>query len=125
MMGRTLEVLAGRLRKGAGGSAPASIPMRPAAAPIREPDPEPGEGPVLVPLTSDDLPGDREGVPHIEVGGPRAKAPAGPQLVPPRLAPAPPAAEVVFQLLPAADPATAPVPGPDLIAYHRPDHPAA
>jgi Mrp family chromosome partitioning ATPase len=125
MMGRTLEVLAGRLRKAAGPDLPASIPIRSAPAPAPESDPEPADGPVLVPLTSDDLPGDREGVPHIEVGGPRAKAPAGPQLVPPRLAAAPPAPEVVFQLLPAAVPATAPVPGADLIAYHRPDHPAA
>ena len=74
-MGRTLEVLGGRLRKAAGADSPASIPMRPAAAPAREPDPEPADGPVLVPLTSDDLPGDREGVPHIEVGGPRAQGP--------------------------------------------------
>jgi Mrp family chromosome partitioning ATPase len=80
---------------------------------------------VLVPLTSDDLPGDQDGVPFIEVGGPRPKAPAGPQLMPPRPAPIPPAPDVAFHLLPKAASAAAPPPPPDLIAYHRPDHPAA
>jgi Mrp family chromosome partitioning ATPase len=123
-MGRTLEVLAGRLRK-AGGPEAAPAP-RPVAVPAVVPDPEPAEeGPVLVPLTSEDLPGDRESVPYIEVGGPRAKPPVGPQLVPPRLAPAPPAPDVGFQLLPDVPRPTALPPAPDLIAYHRPDHPAA
>jgi len=125
-MGRTLEVLAGRVRKAAGPLAAPSIPLRapvPAAAP--EPEPEPAEGPVLVPLTSEDLPGDQDAVPHIEAGGPRAKAAAGPQLIPPRPAPIPSAPEVVFQLLPEAVRGPALPPGPDLVAYHRPDHPAA
>src|SRR5829696_5897928 len=105
MMGRTIEVLAGRLRKAAG-TEPAPAARRPLpTAPPPEPEPEPAaDGPVLVPLTTDDLPGDRENVPHIEVGGPRNKAAVGPQLVGPRpaVAPAPPAPQVAFQLLPEA-----------------------
>ena len=125
-MGRTLEVLAGRLRKAAGAE-PGSAGRRslPTAPP---PEPEPTEeGPVLVPLTTDDLPGDRANVPHVEVGGPREKAAVGPQLVRPRaaLASVPHATKVAFQLLPEAVRPTPTPPGPDLIAYHRPDHPAA
>jgi Mrp family chromosome partitioning ATPase len=122
MMGRTLEVLAGRVRKAAE-AAPSPPPLRP--APVVAPEPEPVEGPVLVPLTSDDLPGDQEEVPYIEVGGPRSKAPTGPQLVAPRVAPTVRAPEVTFQLLPEVVRGPAPPPGPELIAYHRPDHPAA
>lgn len=124
-MGRTLEVLAGRMRKVVAAEAAAPVPRRASAPTPAPPEPEPAEGPVLVPLTSDDLPGDRDGVPYIEVGGPRPKNPAGPQLVPPRLPPAPPAPQVAFQLLPDATQLSAPPPVPDLIAYHRPDHPAA
>src|SRR5687767_9130544 len=99
MMGRTIEVLAGRLRKAAGADpAPAARRSLPTAPP---PEPElADDGPVLVPLTTDDLPGDRDSVPHVEVGGPRAKAAVGPQLVRPRPAVAPPAPQVVFQLVP-------------------------
>jgi Mrp family chromosome partitioning ATPase len=123
-MGRTLEVLAGRIRKAGGSESALPIPPR-AAAPVTEPEPEIVEGPVLVPVTSEDLPGDQENVPHIEVGGPRAKTPVGPQLMPPRSTPVPPAPDVAFQLLPEAVRVPVPPPGPDLIAYHRPDHPAA
>lgn len=122
-MGRTLEVLAGRMRKAAAQPA-APVPRR-LPAPAAAPEPESAEGPVLVPLTSDDLPGDQDAVPHIEVGGPRAKSPAGPQLLQPRLPAAPPAPQVAFQLLPVAAQPPVPPPGPELIAYHRPDHPAA
>jgi Mrp family chromosome partitioning ATPase len=119
-MGRTLEVLAGRMRKA--GAAEAVLARR---APVPEPEPEAPAGPVLVPLAPDDLPGDDNAVPHIEVGGPRRKEPAGPQLIAPRVPSAPPAPEVVFQLLPEPSRSAAPAPGQDLIAYHRPDHPAA
>ena len=64
----------------------------------RRPEPEPAAVPFpadpspnrpaadrrLVPVTPDDLPGDDDAVPHIEVGGPRPKTPAGPQLLPPK-----------------------------------------
>ena len=121
-MGRTLEVLAGRMRKA--GAAEAAFPRR-AAVPEPEPEPEVPAGPVLVPVTSEDLPGDDNAVPHVEVGGPRAKAAAGPQLVPARAPTAPSAPSVAFQLLPESVRPTPPVPGADLIAYHRPDHPSA
>lgn len=127
-MGRTIEVLAGRLRKAAGAGPTATPPRHRPAPPAPPSESEPSaDGPVLVPLTTDDLPADRENVPHIEVGGPRAKLPAGPQLVKPRaaLTPAPAAPEVAFHLLPQAVRQPPPPPGPDLIAYHRPDHPAA
>jgi Mrp family chromosome partitioning ATPase len=120
MMGRTLEVLSGRLRKAA--ESAATLPLRTPVPFV--PDPEPVDGPVLVPLAPDDLPGDQENVPHVEVGGPRSKSAIGPQLVKPRVTPAPLAPDVVFQLLPeTARPG--PPPAPDLIAYQRPDHPAA
>jgi Mrp family chromosome partitioning ATPase len=121
-MGRTFEVLTG-LRKAAGAES-AAVPLRvPVAAPASLPEPEPPEGPTLVPVTHDDLPGDLENVPHIEVGGPRHKTPIGPQLVPPRVTPSQPASNVAFQLLPEAVPAAPPI--PDLIAYHRPEHPTS
>jgi Mrp family chromosome partitioning ATPase len=124
-MGRTLEVLAGRLQKAGGPKSAPPIPKRPAPPPPVVAEPEPAEGPVLVPLTSDDLPGDQENVPHIEVGGPRSKTAIGPKLMPPRAMPVPAAPEVAFQLLPEAGRGPIAPPGPDLIAYHRPDHPAA
>ena len=116
-MGRTFEVLGGRVRKANGAeSAPVSIPA---------PEPPESTGPVLVPMTQEDLPADDDGVPHVEVGGPRTKTPAGPQLLPPRTVPPVAAPEVAFQLLSNdVRPARVP-PSADLIAYHRPDHPAA
>jgi Mrp family chromosome partitioning ATPase len=118
MMGRTFEVLGGRLRKATGVEPVAAIPFPTA-------DPEPPVGPTLVPVSNDDLPGDDDSVPFVEVGGPRPKAQPGPQLVAPKAPPGPVAAEVAFQLLPdGARPPVAPL-GPELIAYHRPDHPAA
>lgn len=125
-MGRTLEVLAGRLKKAAGAEATLSMPLRvPKPAPAPEPAPESTDGPVLVPFSSDDLPGDQENVPHVEVGGPRKAQPVGPQLMPPRPAPVTPGPEVAFQLLPESAYRAAPVPGLDLIAYHRPEHPSS
>jgi Mrp family chromosome partitioning ATPase len=116
-MGRTFEVLGGRVRKANGAE----------SAPVPIPAPEPAEptGPVLVPMTQDDLPADDDGVPHVEVGGPRTKTPAGPQLLPPRTVSPIAAPEVVFQLLPNEIRPAAGPPSADLIAYHRPDHPAA
>ena len=64
-------------------------------------------------------------MPHIEVGGPRAKAPVGPQLVPPAAGPGPAGAGSRVPTPARGRHGPAPVPGPDLIAYHRPDHPAA
>src|SRR4029079_4631767 len=100
-MGRTLEALAGRYRRAAGRE-PVPPVSRRVPAPAVLPEPEPVDGPVLVPLTAGDLAGGQDGVPYIEVGGPRPKAPAGPQLRPPRLTPVPAAPEVAFQLLPEA-----------------------
>jgi Mrp family chromosome partitioning ATPase len=117
-MGRTFEVLGRRLRKAAGAESVAAVPF-PSA------DPEPAAGPVLVPVSDDDLPGDDDSVPHVEVGGPRSKAAPGPQLVPPKPAAAPPAAEVAFHLLPANMRRAECPPGPEVITYHRPDHPVA
>jgi Mrp family chromosome partitioning ATPase len=124
-MGRTLEALGGRMRRA--DTAKSVLPLR---MPALEPDPEPeiAAGPVLVPVTAEDLPGDDNAVPFIEVGGPKSKAAAGPQLVPPRPSPAPivPAApEVAFQLLPDLARPTPVIPGPELIAYHRPEHPSS
>jgi Mrp family chromosome partitioning ATPase len=122
MMGRTFEVLGGRVRKAAGAES-----LR--AVPVLAPDPEPPAGPVLVPVAPDDLPGDDDSVPHVEVGGQRQKGKAPvqsvPQLLPPRPAPPPVAAEVAFQLLPGETRPPAGAPGPEVIAYHRPDHPVA
>jgi protein-tyrosine kinase len=117
-MGRTFEVLGGRLRKAAGAESVAAVPF-PAA------DPESPAGPVLVRVSSDDLPDDDDSVPHVEVGGPRSKAKPGPQLVTPKPAPAPVAVEVAFQLLPGEAHPPAGVPGPEVVTYHRPDHPVA
>lgn len=118
-MGRTFEVLGGRLRKAAGAESVTAVPF-----PVAEPEPDAPAGPVLVPTTPDDLPDDDDSVPHVEVGGPRTKAAPSPQLLPPKPTPLPAAAEVAFQLLPAeARPAGAP--GPEVITYHRPDHPVA
>lgn len=128
-MGRTFEVLGGRTRKVAEAEARAVVPL-----PKLDPDPPPAaaEGPQLVPVTPDDLPGDDNSVPFIEVGGPRSKAapakgptPAGPKLVAPRVVARADGPEVAFQLLPGDARPPAGPPGPDLIAYHRPDHPAA
>ncbi|HJZ93209.1 MAG TPA: hypothetical protein VKE40_20200 [Gemmataceae bacterium] len=120
-MGRTFEVLAGRLRQAAG-----AVPVPAVAAPPPETDAP--AGPELVPISPDDLPADDDSVPHVEVGGPRAKTtpPAGPQLRMPRLPTGPTVADVGFQLWPVEAMATAPGPvGADLIAYHRPEHPVA
>ena len=116
-MGRTFEVLGGRVRK-ANGAESAHVPI-PAL------DPAEPTGPVLVPMSQDDLPADDDGVPHVEVGGPRPKTPPGPQLLPPRTVLPVAAPEVAFQLLPSDVRPTAGPPAVDLIAYHRPDHPAA
>lgn|SRR5262245_273327 len=118
-MGRTFEVLGGRLRK------PAAAEPAPALQ-FPPPDDSP-PGPELVPVATDDLPADDDTVPHIEVGGPRAKnsPPAGPTLLPPRSV-EPPASEVGFQLwTPDAMAAAAGPLGEDLIVYHRPEHPVA
>jgi Mrp family chromosome partitioning ATPase len=117
-MGRTFEVLGGRTRKATGGDAPAAIPF-----PTTEPD-APAPAPEVVPLTADDLPGDNNSVPFVEVGGPRPKTASGPELRAPKFVPQRPAPEVAFQLL-HGEPQRPPSPGSDLIAYHRPDHPAA
>jgi Mrp family chromosome partitioning ATPase len=117
-MGRTFEVLGGRLRKAAGAEAVSAIPF-PAA------DPEPASGPVLVPVSSDDLPADDDSVPHVEVGGPRSKAKPGPQLLPAKPPAAPPAAEVAFHLLPVGGRPAPSAPGTEVVTYHRPDHPVA
>jgi Mrp family chromosome partitioning ATPase len=121
-MGRTFEVLAGRVRKAAGAGSVATVPF-----PTPASDPEPPAGPTLVPFGADDLPGDNNEVPHIEVGGPRPKAapPAGPKLVAPKPPAGPRVADVAFQLLPGDSRPAAAAPGPELIAYHRPDHPTA
>src|SRR5262249_8965698 len=121
VMGRTFEVLAGRLRQAAG-----AVPVPAVAAPPPETDAP--AGPELVPISPDDLPADDDSVPHVEVGGPRAKTtpPAGPQLRMPRLPTGPTVADVGFQLWPVEAMATAPGPvRADLIAYHRPEHPVA
>jgi Mrp family chromosome partitioning ATPase len=115
-MGRTFEVLGGRSRRVADGE--------PVAIPFPTSEPEPPIGPSLVPIAADDLPSDNDGLPHIEVGGPRPKAPAGPQLREPRASPVPVGPQVAFQLL--HEPDRPPVAPPrDLIAYLRPDHPSA
>jgi len=116
-MGRTFEVLGGRLRKAAGAES-ASIPFTPT-------EPEPPAGPTLVPVTADDLPADDDEVPHVEVGGPRKREPVGPELLPPKAVTLVSAPEVAFQLLPSDVRTPVIPPAPDLIAYHRPDHPAA
>jgi len=116
-MGRTFEVLGGRLRKAAGAES-ASIPYTPTES-------DPPTGPTLVPMTPDDLPADDDGVPHVEVGGPRKKEPTGPELLPPKTVIQVSAPEVAFQLLPSDIRTPVIPPTPDLIAYHRPDHPAS
>jgi Mrp family chromosome partitioning ATPase len=130
LMGRTFEVLGGRVRKEPRVDAPAAIPF-----PQPEPD-EPLPAPELVPVTKEDLPDDDNSVPFIEVGGPRAKPKSEPSAKAEATfafadasgssaiagAPNP---EVTFHLL--ADlslPVFSP-PGPELVAYHRPEHPAA
>ena len=118
-MGRTFEVLGGRTRKEPIADAPAAIPFP-------QPDFEsPLPTPDLVPITHDDLPDDDGSIPFIEVGGPRAKSENTPKLVAPIAANKESAPEVAFQLLPGdTRPAIGP-PTQDLIAYHRPEHPAA
>src|SRR5262245_10190887 len=119
-MGRTFDVLggrSGRMPKAAGADAPAAIPF-----PTVEPD-VPMPTPEVVPLAADDLPDDDNGVPFIEVGGPRPKSPVGPELRAPKFVPQQFGTEVSFQLLP-ENPSPTP-PGSELIAYHRPDRPAA
>jgi Mrp family chromosome partitioning ATPase len=120
-MGRTFEVLGGRMRKPAGAAPAPALPFPP-------PDADSPPGPELVPVAADDLPSDDDSVPHIEVGGPRAKntAPPGPNLLPPRPPVEAPAREVGFQLwAPDAMAAAAGPLGDDLIVYHRPEHPVA
>ncbi|HEX3152479.1 MAG TPA: hypothetical protein VHR66_30680 [Gemmataceae bacterium] len=114
------------------GAAEAVFPRRaPDPAPAPEPEPEPiaevdeATGPILVPVTAEDLPGDDNAIPFIEIGGPRAKAPAGPVLMPPKATIVPQVPEVAFQLLPEQAAPAPPIPGPDLIAYHRPEHPTS
>jgi Mrp family chromosome partitioning ATPase len=118
-MGRTFDVLGGRMRREPRAEAPAAIPF---------PQPgfdEPEPAPELVPVTLDDLPGDDNSLPFIEVGGPRRSAAPTPELAVPKPLAEVAAPEVAFHLL--ADvslPAFRP-PGPELVAYHRPEHPAA
>ena len=118
-MGRTFEVLGGRTRKEPIADAPAAIPFP-------QPDFEdPLPGPELVPVTNEDLPGDDSSIPFIEVGGPRAKKEAGPSVVATKFRTKEPSPEVAFQLFPGdTRPALGP-PAQDLVAYHRPEHPAA
>src|SRR5437016_9722613 len=131
-MGRTFDVLGGRMRKEPrrAGEAPAAIPFPQPEPETPEPDPE------LVPVTNEDLPGDDNSIPYVEVGGPRAKVrpaePEAPAKVAHPFAGASGSAtstvavalnpEVAFHLL--ADlsfPVFSP-PGPELVAYHRPEH---
>jgi Mrp family chromosome partitioning ATPase len=120
-MGRTFEVLGGRKRMEPRAEAPAAIPFPQPDFADTSPAPE------LVPVTIDDLPGDNGAIPFIEVGGPRAKPAATPtpELVAPKKQPEVPPPEVTFHLLAdVALPAFSP-PAPELVAYHRPEHPAA
>ena len=118
-MGRTFEVLGGRMRKEPRRKAPAAIPF---------PQPELDElapAPELVPVTQDDLPGDDNSIPFVEVGGPRGNRKPAVEFLEPKIESQPAEPEVAFHLL--ADvtlPAFSP-PGPELIAYHQPEHPAA
>jgi Mrp family chromosome partitioning ATPase len=127
-MGRTFEVLGGRVRKEPRVDAPAAIPF-----PQPEPD-EPLPAPELVPVTKEDLPDDDNSVPFIEVGGPRAKIePEAQAKVTPTFACASgssgvretPSPEVTFHLLADVSLPVFSPPGPELVTYHRPEHPAA
>lgn len=121
-MGRTFEALNGRTRKAAAGDEPvASIPFPTVAS-----EPMADNGPTLVPMTADDLPGDDDQLPHVEVGGPRVKpaATAAPTLVAPKTTPTLPMFDVGFQLLTRTLDKPREVPA-EIVAYHRPDHPDA
>src|SRR5262245_55285591 len=126
-MGRTFEVLGGRVRKEPRVDAPAAIPF-----PQPEPD-EPQAAPDLVPVTKEALPAVDTSVPFIEVGGPRAKPePEAPAIAKPAVVDASgsaPAAtafaqspEVSFHLLADVSLPVFTPPGPELVAYHRPEH---
>jgi Mrp family chromosome partitioning ATPase len=120
-MGRTFEALGrGQGRKSTGSETVAALPFP-------RLDPEPLTVVNLVPLGADDLPTDDNNVPFVEVGGPRptTSIAAGPQLLPPKAAGV--TSEVAFQLLPQWDarPVTVGQLSPDLLAYHKPDHPTA
>lgn len=129
-MGRTFEVLGGRVRKEPRVDAPAAIPF-----PQPEPD-EPLPDPELVPVTKEDLPGDDNSIPFIEVGGPRAKPEPeasaktkatvadAPVSAPPVVA-NPSSSEVTFHLLADVSLPVFSPPAPELVSYHRPEHPAA
>ncbi|MSR55515.1 MAG: hypothetical protein EXS09_19860 [Gemmataceae bacterium] len=127
-MGRTFEVLGGRMRKAVGAEPRPALPF-----PTLEPDPEP-EIVNLVPVSNDDLPGDDNDIPHIEVGGPRPKLHQTPivaapqvaalQVAAPQVEPAVGGISVAFHLL-SGEPETSIGLAADLIAYHRPEHPAS
>jgi Mrp family chromosome partitioning ATPase len=121
-MGRTFEALGSRLRKAAGGESVA-IPFPVAEREVAE-EPE-FTGPQLVPMSDEDLPGDDNQVPYIEVGGPREKKTAAPNTKrEPERTPALPASGVAFHLfVPEAQSSV--LPSPDVIAYHHPEHPTA
>ncbi len=120
-MGRTFEVLGGRMRKEPRAEAPAAI-LFPQLEP-EQPDDEPA--PELVPVTQEDLPGDDNSIPFVEVGGTRPKVAASPELVAPKPSPEPAGPEVRFHLLADVSLPVFSPPGPELVAYHRPEHPAA
>ena len=122
-MGRTFEVLGGRKRMEPRAEAPAAIPFPQPDFEDNTPAPE------LVPVTVDDLPGDNGSVPFIEVGGPRAKPT-------PASAPAPDIdrteadARAGCRKSCSTSSPTLRCPRsihclPDLVSYHRPEHPAA
>jgi len=117
-MGRTFEVLGGRMRKAVGAESQPALPF-----PSIEPEPEP-EIVKLVEVSNDDLPGDDNEVPHIEVGGPRPKLHQASAAPVPRIEPAVGGMSVAFHLL-SGEPETSIGPAADLIAYHRPEHPAS
>ncbi len=126
-MGRTFEVLGGRHRRSANAEPVAAIPFPTA-------DLEPPPNVELVPMSADDLPSDNDGLPYIEVGGPRAKvvppvvekieAPS-PPIRPPALMVSAIGTDLSFQLLtPETMPKSGPL-SPDLVAYHTPENPVA
>jgi Mrp family chromosome partitioning ATPase len=81
--------------------------------------------PDVVPVTDDDLPGDDNSIPFVEVGGPRARSAPGPELIAPKVVPQASGPEVAFHLLAGDGRPSTSLPARELIAYHRPEHPAA
>ena len=123
-MGRTLEVLAGRLRKAAAAeSVPPACPVprrRPRTGPRRA-GPRPADPDDLPATTTPSARGGR----RPRGPKPRRVRPPSPQLRPPESRPGARGPGRRVPLLPAATRPVAPAPATELIAYHRPDHPAA